>query len=91
MVAKDYAAGPLKVMAIQVDDNTIPEILLFCQSMEIDEIDAVDPDKKQKAVNVATQQGVRRASKGDYVVKALHSGNVVVVKSHEFLEHFRAV
>lgn len=91
MVAKDYAAGPLKVMAIQVEDSTIPEILLFCQSMEVDEIDAIDPDKKQKAVNVATQDGVRRASKGDYVVKALHSGNVIVIKDHEFLEHFRAV
>jgi uncharacterized NAD-dependent epimerase/dehydratase family protein len=90
-MVKDYAAGPLQVMAIQVEDSTIPEILLFCQSMEVEEIDAVDPDKKYKAVNVATQQGVRRASKGDYVVKALHSGNVVVVKSHEFLEHFRAI
>lgn len=88
-MVKDYAAGPLQVMAIQVSLETIPEILLFCQSMEVEEIDALDSSKKYPAVNVATNQGVRRAQIGDYVVKALRSGNVVVVKDHEFTQHFR--
>lgn len=78
-----YRLTPQFVEAEQVSPSTADAIAAWTGGIKIEEIDAVDSEKKFVAVNFPTLQGNKRASEGDYVVKGT-AGNFKVMGKHQF-------
>lgn len=79
-----------KVTARQVTQDSITVISVWCHAPVVSEQDALMPEVVYQALNVPTNDGPRRASDGNFVVR--HSdGSFEVVKAYEFRSSFREV
>jgi hypothetical protein len=79
-----------KVTARQVTQDSITVLSVWCHAPVVSEQDALMPEVTFQALNVPTNDGPRRASDGDFVVR--HSdGSFDVRKPYEFRSHFREV
>lgn len=58
-------------------------VALWCGGQHVNEKDPFESEKTYVGLNIATLQGVRRASEGDYIVK-LENGGFTVWKAPEF-------
>lgn len=48
------------------EENAV-EMAQWCRGKLVEEIDPVDPEIKQPAINVKTKNGIERAHVGDYI------------------------
>lgn len=71
--------------AMQVSDELAVIIAIWCHGLVIDEIDPFTGDR-QSGVNVPTSEGIKRASRGDWVIKK-EDKTFDVKKPNEFLHH----
>lgn len=75
----------LEVNMLTHDNATA--VAAWCEGVEVVEHDAMDYSITFAAINVPTEDGMKRAQEGDWVVKRL-IGDFVVVKAAEFYELF---
>jgi hypothetical protein len=66
-----YRSKPKIVQAVQLEPHKAAEIANWCGGEVVEEIDALDPDKRFVGINIPTLEGVMRASQGDYVIKSV--------------------
>lgn len=91
MLAFTREAASRNVVANQVSDGdsdqrvteeNAPFLAFWCGGTWITEIDPFDSEKRYRAVNVPTANGVERASRGDTIVK--HENGTFGVQKGEF-------
>lgn len=89
-VPRQYRLVSGVIEAMQLTAETAKEAALWCSGMEIEEIDPIDSTKKFAGINFATREGVKRASQGDYIIKA-HAGDFDVMKPGEFESKYEPI
>lgn len=58
-----------KIQAMQMSPELATVISVWCRGQVVEEIDPFDNSNRFLAINLATREGVSRASLGDYVIK----------------------
>ena len=56
------------VEAVQLTKHNVKEVAEWCVGREVEEIDALDPEKRWVGINVITWEGLKRLSEGDFLV-----------------------
>lgn len=79
-----------RVTARQLTADSITIISLWSGAQPVVEHDALDYEMTFQALNVPTNEGPKRASQGDYIVR-LDDGSFDVRKAYEFRSKFREV
>lgn len=87
MPPEEYTVRQFSVHAEQVTPATVQEIEQWCGGRQVLEIDPLDNSRKFVALNVPTMEGVKRASEGEYVIRA-QDGRFGVMSEQDFLQHF---
>lgn len=64
---KDGEGGEVEVNQLTKDNAT--ELTLWCEGVQVEEMDAFDSSKTYAGINVPTQFGIQRASEGDFIVR----------------------
>ena len=57
------------IRAIQLTKENVKEVAVWCGGREVEEIDALDPEKTYVGLNLSSWSGMVRASEGDYIIK----------------------
>lgn len=78
------------VEAVQLRKDNVSEVANWCVGQEVEETDALDPDKKYVGVNFISWDGMARASESDYIIKDI-LGNFVSRWPQPFEEAFEKV
>lgn len=76
--------------AIQLTAKNVDSVSFWCGGMKVEEIDPLDPEKKFAALNVETltgENGVSRASEGDYVIRT-PEGSFFVMSEYQFNQYY---
>jgi hypothetical protein len=77
--ATDYIASDgERIQAMLMSPELATVISVWCHGQIVEEIDPFDNNNRFPAINLATREGVSRASQGDYVIK--HSDGTFEVK-----------
>jgi hypothetical protein len=87
---KRYRLIPVSVEAIKIEPDSVQRAALWCGGFEVTE---VDPDTKSLvfiALNIPTEQEIKRASLGDYVVKDPRGG-IRVMSGKEFESQYELI
>jgi len=59
-----------EVEAVQLTKDNAHEVAAWCNAgAQVEEIDALEPDKKYVGLNLTSWNGLTRASEGDYIIK----------------------
>lgn len=53
----------------QITESNVYEISVWCQGKLVEEVDALDPTIKHKAINIQCGDEVKRAHVGDTVIR----------------------
>lgn len=59
----------LQVEAVRLNEDNVRDVARWCGAQVIEEIDPEHPEEFQYGLNVDTNDGVKRASLGMYVIK----------------------
>lgn len=70
----NFRRRPVDIEARQVTPDTVADIVAWCGGVQVEEQDALDPNRTYVGVNVPTLSGVVRVSEGDYVAKSPQGG-----------------
>lgn len=76
-----------EVEAVLLTKENVAEVVAWCDGHQVEEVDALDPDKKYVGINFDSWQGRARVSEGDYLVKD-PLGDFLVRWSEEFEAQF---
>ena len=57
------------VEAVQLTKENVKYVAKWCNGVEVEEIDALDPSQVFVGLNLLTEEGSHRASEGSYIVK----------------------
>lgn len=66
---KWYHIKPVDVEAVQLTAENATRIATWCGGQLVEEIDPQDETLKAQGMNVPTLEGVKRAHRGDYIIK----------------------
>lgn len=57
------------VQAEKLTKENVQQVVDWCNGVQVEEVDPLDPEKKFVAVNFPTMTGNKRVSEGEYLVK----------------------
>lgn len=57
------------VEAVQLTKENVDQVIEWCDGTGVEEIDALDSEKRYVGINIPSWGGVVRASEGDFVIK----------------------
>lgn len=66
---KRSSDGAPEFEAVQLTKENVHEVAHWCVGQEVEEIDALEPDKRYVGLNFLSWNGMHRASEGDYIIK----------------------
>lgn len=69
--------------ARKVRPDTVAQTALWCGGVPVEEIDALDSEKRFPGINVQCGDDVKRASDGDFIIR-YPDGQFDVLKPHEY-------
>lgn len=78
-----YASADDVVEAEQLTPGSANYVAAWCGGRKVEEIDALDDEKRYVGLNVLTLDGPKRAQENDYIIK-FPAGNFQVMPSHKF-------
>lgn len=58
-----------EVSVNQLTAENAEAVTLWCHGFQVEEIDALEPDKRYVGINIQTIAGGERASEGDYIIQ----------------------
>ena len=78
-----YRKKPVEVEAHQLMPFNVTEVAEWCGGQMVEEIDPINVQNLYVGLNIATLEGVMRASQGDYVIRGV-KGEFYPCKEHIF-------
>lgn len=70
-MADVYRKKAVAIEANELTKENAEAVALWCGGRLVEEMDAINLDKKYVAINIPTLEGVMRASEGDFVIKGV--------------------